>query len=338
MSATDGPRAAIIGAGLMGRWHADAVRRIGGRVTVIVDPNDAAREALGLRHPGAQLLADLDPELVRRHATAAHVCTPVSTHVGVMTSLIGAGLNVLVEKPFTESAETTEAVLSLAQRRGVIACPVHQFLFQDGVRQLLAWLPTMGPVRRVEFSTCSAGATGADPASLDALIGEILPHPLAIIATLLRTRIGSAKWHVAHPSAGEFRAMTTLCGTLVDLAISAHGRPTENVLRVMTDSGSATADLFHGYVLRRSGVVSRAAKVAQPFTVSMTTLRIATANLIRRAARREPAYPGLRRLVDEFYQATRIHSAPPISYESVIDVAQARDRLVRATSVETPTG
>jgi predicted dehydrogenase len=328
MSEHDGPRAAIVGAGLMGRWHADAVRRIGGRVTVIVDPNGATREALGRRHPQAQLIAELDPELIKRHATVAHVCTPLPTHVAVMTSLIGAGLHLLVEKPFTESAQSTEAVLSLAEARGVIVCPVHQFLFQDGIRQLLEWLPSMGPVRRLEFSTCSAGATGADPASLDDLIGEILPHPLAIISTVLRTRIGSTEWHVAHPSPGEFRAMTTLCGTIVDLAISAHGRPTENVVRVMADGGSATADLFHGYAVRRSGAVSRAAKIAQPFAVSMTTLGVATVNLIRRAVRREPAYPGLRRLVHEFYQATRSGGGAPISYESVTDAAECRDRLI----------
>src|SRR5689334_1763129 len=130
MTVSDGPRAAIIGAGLMGRWHADAVRRLGGRVTVIIDPNQTAREALSRSHPGARLLPELDPTAVSRYATAAHVCSPLVSHEATIEALIHAGVHALVEKPFTENAESTARLLALAQRRRVVVCPVHQFLFQ----------------------------------------------------------------------------------------------------------------------------------------------------------------------------------------------------------------
>ena len=48
--AGDGPRFAIVGAGLMGRWHADAGVRAGGRLVAICDPDsEAARELAGRR-------------------------------------------------------------------------------------------------------------------------------------------------------------------------------------------------------------------------------------------------------------------------------------------------
>ena len=116
-------RAAIIGAGLMGRWHADAVKRIGGRVSVIVDPDLDALTALGKRHPGARLAVELDPSLVAREATAAHVCTPLGTHEGIVARLIAAGVHVLAEKPLTEDAQGTERLLSLAASHGVLVLP-----------------------------------------------------------------------------------------------------------------------------------------------------------------------------------------------------------------------
>jgi predicted dehydrogenase len=328
MSEHGEPRAAIIGAGLMGRWHADAVRKVGGRVTVIVDPNDEAREALGRRHPQARLAAELDPSLLARDATAAHVCTPLSTHADIVSATIEAGLHALVEKPFARSADETARLLGLAEKRGVIACPVHQFVFQEGVRQITEWIPSFGRIQRVDFSTCSAGAAGKDPASLDHLIAEILPHPLALVSTLLRAPLGSSSWEIAHPVAGELGAVTSVEDTIVSIAISAHSRPTENVLRVLGSAGSATADLFHGFAVRHEGVVSRRAKMAQPFNVAGRTFGNASINLARRALRREFAYPGLRELVRQFYSATRGERPTPLSPASIADVACARDRIL----------
>jgi len=332
MSEHAGPRAAIIGAGLMGRWHADAVRRVGGRVTVIVDPDVAAREALGRRHPEARLVAEMDASLLARHATGAHVCTPASTHLQIVSSAIEAGLHTLVEKPFATNAADTAHLLGLAAQRGMITCPVHQFVFQGGVRQITEWLPSFGRIRCVEFSTCSAGARGTDPVGLDHLIAEILPHPLSLVSTLLGAPLVSSSWQIAHPVAGELRAIASVRDAIVSIAISAHGRPTENVLRVLGSAGSATADLFHGFAVRRMGVVSRRTKITQPFIIAGKTFASASVNLARRTLRREFAYPGLSELVQQFYSATRGEQAAPFSAASIADVAGARDHILALLS------
>lgn len=328
MTAPGRPGSAIIGAGLMGRWHADAIRRIGGRVTVIVDPDESARRALGERHPEARLAAELDTAFVASQTMAAHVCTPVSTHATMVTGLVAAGLHVLVEKPLTEDAESTTTLMAAAQGRGVVVCPVHQFLFQDGVRQLLRWVPDMGPVRRIEFSTCSAGAHNDDPVSLDDLIGEVLPHPLALIRAVTGVPLATVDWQIAHPRPGEFRGLATVDGAIVDIAISAHGRPTENWLRVVADGGSVVADLFHGYAVRQSPTVSRRAKITAPFVNSGKAFGGASINLVRRVMRRELAYPGLRELVRAFYATISSGGTPPIEPDAIVDVATTRDRIL----------
>ena len=319
---------AIIGAGLMGRWHADAVARIGGVVTLIVDPDEGARNALGKKYPGARLKHALDAGALASAAHVAHVCTPLPTHLRVITDLIEAGVHVLVEKPFTENARDAQAVVDSAAKRGVLVCPVHQFLFQDGVRELHSWLAELGPVRRVEFSTCSAGAVGGDATAQDALIAEILPHPLSLVNKLLEVHTSDLDWQVVHPMPGEFRAIASVNEIVIDVAISAHGRPTENALRVVGDNGTATADLFHGFAARLAPNVSRGAKIVRPFAESAGTFAAAAANLARRAARGESAYPGLRELVREFHNAARLGAASPIGADAIVDVAAARDSLL----------
>ena len=332
MSEHGEPRVAIIGAGLMGRWHADAVRRLGGRVTVIVDPNEAALEALGRRYPRALRLAEIDTSLLARHAATAHVCTPLTTHVGIVSATIEAGIHALVEKPFARNADETARLLGLAEQRGVIACPVHQFVFQDGVRQIAEWLPSLGRIHRVEFSTCSAGAVGKDLASLDELVAEILPHPLSLVTNLLDAPLSSSSWQVVHPIAGELRATTAVAETIVSIAISAHSRPTENMLRVLGSAGSATADLFHGFAVRRDGGVSRRAKITQPFAVAAQTFGSASANLARRVLHHELAYPGLTELVREFYCAVRGERPSPLLPANIADVACVRDHILALMS------
>ena len=315
----------------MGRWHADAVARIGGSVAVIVDPNESARRALSARWPGAVLAGGLDAPAVARLASVAHVCTPLSTHAPIVSALIDAGVHALVEKPFTDDGDSTRVVLGRAEQRSVLVCPVHQFLFQEGIRKVSEWLPHMGPVRRFEYSTCSAGASD-DPASQDALIAEILPHPLALVRLLLCAPVSEISWQVAHPAPGEFRAIGAAGPVVVDLAISAHGRPTENTLRIVADGGTASADLYHGFAVRYPPTVSRTAKMTRPFSHAARQLSAAAVNLVRRAARAEAAYPGLRELVRAFYSATAGDGPPPIAPDAITDVAYARDALIaRAT-------
>jgi hypothetical protein len=120
----------------------------------------------------------------------------------------------------------------------------------------------------------------------------------------------------------------TLNATVVDVAISAHGRPTENVLRVIADEGSVVVDLFHGYAVRHASRVSRRVKITQPFVASARTVGAASINLARRVADREPAYPGLRALVRAFYDAVGGDAPAPITPDAIADVALSRDQLL----------
>ena len=127
-----------------------------------------------------------------------HVCTPLESHVSVAEEAIALGAHVVVEKPMTADAASTDALLAAAQARGVLAVPVHQFLFQPGVQRLLAARSRYGSLVRCVFEAATAGAevTGLDR---DELVADILPHPLALFSRL--TSSGTVGGRVASPSA-----------------------------------------------------------------------------------------------------------------------------------------
>ncbi len=324
-------RVAVVGAGLMGRWHAHAVERIGGRVVSIVDPDGGRGEALARRLSSRPVV---DPELgraLREHAVdVLHVCTPLATHDALVTEGLEAGAHILVEKPLAGDAATVERLHALAAARGVLLCPVHQFLFQPGVLSAARTLPSLGAVRQLDVVACSAGADGLPDESREAVALDILPHGLALVARLLGARLAGVSWHVGTGPAGEVRALADVGVTSVMLAVSMRARPTENSLTVRCDVATIRANLYHGYATIERGISSRMDKVGRPFVGSVLTLGATFQNLGSRAARGETAYPGLRELVRRFHRACAGREPSPITVEDSIDVAHARDGISAA--------
>jgi predicted dehydrogenase len=321
------PRAAIVGAGLMGRWHAHALERAGGVLGAIIDPERTRAAQLAQHHPKARVFSNLSTLADEGLADVVHICTPPETHEALTRQSLEAGLHAIVEKPLTESGETTERLLRLAESRGLLLCPVHQFLFQRGVLQVEKAREKIGPLLHIDTLICSAGAKRG---SLDAdrLVTEILPGPLSLVVRLFPTSIRMADWCVEHPGSGELRVSTTLGAISVSMLISMSGRPTMNALRVIGERGTAHADLFHGFAIVERGTVSRGRKVAQPFLRGGATVYAAATNLLARAANQEPAYPGLRELIRRFYEAVRSGGVPPIMAAEALDVALARDQIL----------
>jgi predicted dehydrogenase len=232
-----------------------------------------------------------------------------------------------VEKPLAPDAGTTRSLVELASGAGLLLVPVHQFLFQPGVRRLVEHGRELGGLVRCAFVAASAGAekTGMDP---DELVSEILPHPLSLFARLVPGSVGELDWVVARPAPGELRAVAVADHASLEIVVTSRGRPTRTELEVTGTEATALADLFHGFSLVDRGRATRARKVARPFTRGSRTVAAAAANLAVRTARRESAYPGLRELVRETYAAVRVGGPSPIPSAEVLAVADARDRIL----------
>jgi predicted dehydrogenase len=317
--------AAVVGAGLMGRWHARELARAGGSVVAVVDPDPQAAAALAgeraARFPTLTELLDATP------IDVVHVCAPTEQHEALVGEALAAGVHVLVEKPLAPDAEATRRLLGTAREAGRLLCPVHQYLFQPGALRAPQALARIGPLVQVDAIACSAGGGGEEGAALDRIALDITPHALAVLQRLLPGGLSEASWSVDRPRPGELRAQGRAGGTGLSIAVSMSGRPPRNELRAVGEGGTLELDFFHGFAHLERGGASRRYKAVRPFARSLGSATAAAANLGRRAARREPAYPGLRTLIERFYEAARTGSEGPISADDTIAVARARDAL-----------
>jgi predicted dehydrogenase len=331
MTTVEPRRAIIIGAGLMGRWHADAAARFHVRIAAVVDPDLVRARALASRYRDCVAETDLRAALRGAGAHAVHLCTPTATHEDLAAAAIGAGCHVLVEKPLASTFAATRRLVEMADDRGLLICPCHQFVFQRGFLRACAALPGLGAVRHVDFLTCSAGADGRSDLERDEIAIDILPHPFSLLARVLASGLTDIAWHVQHPAPGELRLWGGSNGVTAAITVSMSGRPTVNALRVIAERGSVHCDLFHGYATVERGAISRSRKISRPFTAATTELLTATANLARRAITRELAYPGLRELMRRFYLAAGAAGVPPFSADEILAVARAREEVLAVT-------
>jgi len=315
----------------MGRWHAHAIQRSGGRVVTVIDQDLDRAAALAVRLPGRPHPETAVGHALRTHGVEVlHVCTPVSTHEPVALEAIDAGVHLLVEKPLAGDAASVERLHAAAAAAEVLLCPVHQFLFQAGILRLERELPSLGAVRQLDVVACSAGAEGRPDEEREQVALDILPHGLALARRLLGVDVASTAWQVVSGPAGELRALGNVAGASVLLSVSMRARPTENSLTLRADRGTVHANLFHGFATVERGTPSRRDKLLRPFAGSTLMLGAATGNLLRRAVTGESAYPGLRELVRRFHLATAGEGTIPITVAESIDVARARDIIALA--------
>lgn len=320
-------RVAIVGAGLMGRWHAHASRKSGGTVVAVADQDPAAARRLAGESGSVQCCMDVKELLDQVPCEVIHICTPMASHEEIASSAMESGRHVLVEKPLTPDAEGTRRLIHLAARCGVLMCPVHQFAFQDGVQKAQRLLSAIGQILHIEATFCSAGGAGRPDLELDALVAEILPHPLSLMQVFLPGHTIPENWAVVRPRHGEFRAATEIEGVTASLVVSLHARPAHCSFQILGADGTIHLDLFHGYAFMEPGSVSKARKVLRPFDLAASRFAAASVNLASRLCRHEPAYPGLTRLVTTFYDAVREGGPPPITSAAMENIARVRDIL-----------
>jgi predicted dehydrogenase len=124
-------RAAVIGVGYLGRFHAQKYAQAQAcELVAVVDSRAQAREQVA-GDVKARALSDYR-ELLGK-VDAVSIVTPTPTHFAIARDFLEAGAHVLVEKPVTETPAEARELIALAQRAGRILQVGHLERFNAAI-------------------------------------------------------------------------------------------------------------------------------------------------------------------------------------------------------------
>jgi len=245
-------RVAIIGAGHMGRLHAEKFSRCeGAELVAVVDPDAARAEAVAKPH-GAR--AFLHFKEIFSLADAAVIAAPTERHHEIAAACLGAGLHVLVEKPIARTLQEADELVALAAKQDRVLEVGHVERYNRAVLALFERLnrPVFIDAERLsQFKQ-----RGAD---VDVIL-DVMIHDLDLAAGLARSpveRISACGFSVLTGDIDianvriEFES-----GCVANISASRVSQTPVRKLRVFQNDLYVSADLQGGklrFVRRRDG-------------------------------------------------------------------------------------
>ena len=174
-------RAAVVGAGHLGRFHAQKLARLEGvELVAVVDPVEARRNVVAAECH-AQPLADHRP-LVDR-IDAAVIATPTQFHHSVALELLDRGIHLFVEKPLCATAAEADELVRAAQRRGVVLQVGHIERFNPALDPIRAELSDPKYIEAVRAAPFSFRSTDIG------VVLDLMIHDIDLVLSIVRSRV-----------------------------------------------------------------------------------------------------------------------------------------------------
>ena len=127
---------AVVGAGVMGKYHANIYAALPDtNLVAVVDPLPE-RRLDAQRTYGCEGYATIQELLDERHIDAASVAAPTSRHYPISRHLLLSGKHVLVEKPVATDVDQARELARLSSERGLVLQVGHITRFYKAVQLL----------------------------------------------------------------------------------------------------------------------------------------------------------------------------------------------------------
>jgi predicted dehydrogenase len=170
-------RAAVVGVGYLGAFHAEKYANLPGVELVGVVDLDPVRAAAIGRKVGAPVFERVEALFDR--VDCASIAVPTPEHFAVAAALLERGIDVLVEKPITATVEEGRRLVELAAARGRILQVGHLERFNPAIRSL------GGVLTRPRFIECHRLAPFTERGTEVDVILDLMIHDLDVILSVV---------------------------------------------------------------------------------------------------------------------------------------------------------
>jgi predicted dehydrogenase len=346
---------AIIGCGKVADQHVEAIHRIPGcEIVALCDREALMAKQLGQRFGIAKCFSDVKEMLETVSPDIVHITTPPRSHFSLAKQCLESGSHVYLEKPFTVTASETESLIELAQHRGLNITVGHNYLFtleMLEMRRLVKagflggkpfhlesyWSYDLGDLR---YASAFLGNRNHWVRQLPGqLFHNIISHGIAKLAEFLDDELPEivAKAHQseqlrslgAQEVLDELRVMIRdKSGTTASFCFSTQIKGL-NQLRVYGPSGSVTADIITGSLVRNK---SRSYKsyltyFVPPLKNAREYFKNARVNMANFLTRQLYQDFGMKELIERFYNSIQKRNPLPIPYREIILTARIMDEI-----------
>jgi predicted dehydrogenase len=176
-------RAAVVGVGYLGRFHAQKYAQLPDcELVAVVDARPESREAVA-KELATQPVADYR-ELIGK-VDAVSVVTPTPAHFGIAREFLSAGVHVLVEKPITETTEEARALIELARAGKRVLQVGHLERFNSTI------LAAEPHIRNPRFIECHRLAPYKERGTDVNVVLDLMIHDIDIVQTIVGSPIAS---------------------------------------------------------------------------------------------------------------------------------------------------
>jgi len=232
-------RAAVVGVGYLGRFHAQKYAALSQcELTAVVDINAevASRVAAEL---GTRALTDYR-ELCGQ-IDAVSVVTPTDSHAEIATALLRTGAHVLVEKPIAHSVEQAQQLIDAARANGLVLQVGHLERFNPAI---LAAEPLLA---RARFIECHRLAPFKERGTEVNVVLDLMIHDIDLVQMIIGSPVATLDAVGTPVFSGEIDIANVRLnfenGCVANVTASRVSLKTERKLRVFHDGGYLSIDL-----------------------------------------------------------------------------------------------
>jgi predicted dehydrogenase len=271
-----------------------------------------------------------------------HVLTPPQTHAALAIELLGAGVNVLVEKPLALTREEAAEVLDAARRSRRFVTVDHNRWFDPVVQRAAraAEWGSLGDLVGVEVfqgaeageADKMAGATHWSTQLPGGLLHNLASHPLY----LMRRFAGPVRdLRVVSVVAGgghleEVRLIGVGERALASVTMSLRAQPFMNRLTLLGTKASLEVNLNNMTLIERrpKSLPKLVGKVWPNLNEALQLTTATVQNAIAYASGKQRFYPGIGIHLRELYARVAAGAEPPVSAEEGRDVVAWYDEIL----------